>query len=134
MTRASNLALARRLYEAQARHDNDTIFSIYHPDIEWDASPGGGVVGGIFHGHAGVREFMRDWTRTWSDWHTEVAEAYERGDRVLLVIRDRARIAGSAGWIGRQYGHLLTFRDSKIVRATLYMDVDEARRDLERED
>jgi ketosteroid isomerase-like protein len=31
-----NVELVRRLYEAVAGRDSDTVLSIYHPDLEWD--------------------------------------------------------------------------------------------------
>jgi ketosteroid isomerase-like protein len=33
-----NVEVVRRLYEAFSRRDNESPFSVYDPDIEWDMS------------------------------------------------------------------------------------------------
>jgi ketosteroid isomerase-like protein len=83
-----------------------------------------------YQGHAGVRAFMAAWLGVWTDWEPRVEEAIDVDDRVLLVVHDRARIAGSSGAIERRYGHLLTFRAGRIVRSAIYQDLDDARRDI----
>lgn len=129
--RSVHVALARRLYEAQRHHDNETIFSIYDPSIEWDMSHyPRWLESSSYRGHAGVREFMSTWLGLWTDWESEVEEAIEVDDRVLLVVHDRARLRGSSGAIERRYGHLLTFRGGRIVRSALYHDLDDAHRDI----
>jgi ketosteroid isomerase-like protein len=122
-TTLGNLELARMLYEAQERRDNETIFSIYDEQIVFETPDDGPALGEVHHGHAGVRAFMRDWTGTWSDWHTEVEEAHERGDHVLLIIGDRARVSGSSALIERRYAHLLEFRGGRIIHSRLFNDL-----------
>lgn len=125
----SKVELARRLYEAQEQRDNETIFAIYDEQIVWE-TPSDSPFPDRYEGHAGVRDFMRDWTGTWSDWHAEVESAHERGDRVLLIIHDRARVGDASALIERRYGHLFTFRERRIIHAHIYSDVDEAFRAL----
>jgi ketosteroid isomerase-like protein len=129
--RFQNAALARLLYESEQRHDNEAIFSIYDPDIEWDMSHyPHWLENHTYRGHAGVRAFMSAWLASWTDWEAEVEDAIELDDRVLLVVRDRARVRGSSAVIERRYGHMFTFKDGRIVKSAIYQEVGEALRDL----
>jgi hypothetical protein len=57
-----NVEIVRGLHEAFARGDNDTPFSVYNPEIEWDMTrlplPG---EESVYHGHDGVRRYWRAW-------------------------------------------------------------------------
>jgi ketosteroid isomerase-like protein len=126
-----NVSIARGLYEAQGRHDNESIFSRYDPDIEWDMSHyPRWLESSTYRGHAGVRAFMGAWLSLWTDWEAEVEDVIAVDDRVLLVVHDRARVRSSSAVIDRRYGQLFTFRDGRIIRSAIYQDVDEARRDV----
>jgi ketosteroid isomerase-like protein len=119
------------VYEAQRRRDNDAIFAIYDPEIEWDMSPYPyWLERPRYDGHDGVRQFMREWLGSFERWEPEVEEAVAAGDRVLLVIFDRVWAHGSAAPIERHYGHLLEFRDERAVRSGIYADLDAARAEL----
>jgi ketosteroid isomerase-like protein len=49
----ANVEIVRRVYEAVARGDAETVYSLYDPDVTWDATRGthlGGLVGaGVYH-------------------------------------------------------------------------------------
>ena len=52
---AENVELVRRLYEAVASRDSETVLSIYHPNVEWDHRHNAeliGLMGGqiVYHG------------------------------------------------------------------------------------
>jgi ketosteroid isomerase-like protein len=61
-----NVEIVRGLHEAFARGDNDTPFSVYDPEIEWDMTrlplPG---EESVYHGHDGVRRYWRAWLEAW---------------------------------------------------------------------
>jgi ketosteroid isomerase-like protein len=59
-----NVELVRRVYEAVAAHDAETVLELYDPKVEWDftRSPVGDVMGRhVFAGHEGLRAWWRDW-------------------------------------------------------------------------
>jgi ketosteroid isomerase-like protein len=128
-----NRQLAIAVYEAQRRRDNSAIFAIYDPQIEWDISQYPyWLEQSLYHGHEGVRQFMREWLGSFERWEPEVEDAVAAGDRVLLVIFDRCWAHGSAAPIERRYGHLLDFRDGRVVRSEIHADLETARAELER--
>lgn len=123
-----NRQRALELYEAQSRRDNETMFAIYAPDIEWDMSTyPHWLERSLYHGHEGVRGFMRDWLASFDTWEPHVEDALAAGDEVLLVICDRIGFKDSDAVVERHYGHLLSFRDGRVVRSAIYHDLDEAR-------
>src|SRR5512139_663238 len=63
-----NVEIVRALYEAFARRDGESPFSVYAPDIEWDMSRSAIPLPGeeaVYHGHAGVRRYARAWLEAW---------------------------------------------------------------------
>ncbi len=58
-----NVEIVRRLYDAVAARDSETVMSIYHPDVEWDHSNNtqlAALVGEkAYRGHEGIRRWSR---------------------------------------------------------------------------
>jgi ketosteroid isomerase-like protein len=58
-----NVEIVRRLYEAAARRDTESLLSLYDPEVEWvfsrqlrDQTFGWGT----YRGHEGLRTFFRE--------------------------------------------------------------------------
>ena len=48
----------RRVFEASAQRDAETVFSLFDPEVEWDNSQGPfkDLIGaGVYRGHEGLR-------------------------------------------------------------------------------
>ena len=59
-----NIELSRRVIEAYNARDADAYIAYCDPSIEFH-SAFAGVVGGVYHGHEGVRKFFRDMEDAW---------------------------------------------------------------------
>jgi ketosteroid isomerase-like protein len=61
----ANVEIVRRVYEAVARHEGETVLALYDPKVEWDTSRGAWAdleSDGVEHGHEGLRSwFRRQW-------------------------------------------------------------------------
>ena len=57
-----NVELVRRIYDAVARRDDVTPFEVYAEDMVLDVSNARRVIvmGPVYEGHEGVRQFWRD--------------------------------------------------------------------------
>src|SRR5919106_4384559 len=90
-----DVQIVRRLFEAQARGDADTIGELYDPDIEWlDAS---GLWGdwGVRRGRADVRDAFATWYEAFEDVSFEGEDYLDAGEHVVVDVRIRGRGRGS---------------------------------------
>jgi ketosteroid isomerase-like protein len=79
-----------------------------------------------FQGPSAVRDWMRDFLRTWTDLRVEAHEFVERGDRVLAVCHQRAKGRQSGVEVEMPVYTVWTFRDDKARRIHWTRDRDEA--------
>ena len=126
-----NVEIVRRIYEAAARRDSETIFSLYHSDVEWDGSRSrwAEIMAGEtqWQGHDALRRFFRLYYEMWEDFHDDVQELIDAGDRVISVVNSRGRGRASGldvEWAGN--AGLWTLREGKVVRVVWFSSRAEA--------
>ena len=79
-----------------------------------------------FTGLDGLRALWLDWLTPWATYRTEIEEAIDCGERVLLLVHDFGRRAGSTEEVRGNVAAIWTVRDGKIARAEFYPSCDEA--------
>jgi ketosteroid isomerase-like protein len=85
---------------------------------------------GTFHGHDGVRDFMRTWLGTWEDYSFQLEDLIPApDDRVLVLFTERGRGKGSGAQVEIRPAGLWTVRHGKVVHYRGYNDRAQARRD-----
>lgn len=101
------------------------LASLFHPDFEYVVA---GLPGGeeIATGIDGVRAGFLDWMTPWATYRSEVEEAIDLGDRVLLLVRNFGRLKGSTEEVTITSANIWTVRDSKIARAEFFTTRDDA--------
>jgi uncharacterized protein len=102
-------------YEAYAEGGIAAVIEsgIFDPAIEWRPLDGEGRVE---HGHAGVRRATERWLDTWEGYWLQPEEFIERGDKVVVPVREGGQGIASGVEIERRYAHVWTFRGARIVR------------------
>jgi len=118
---------ARQSLQAYLSRDFGTAVAFFSPDAVWDGSLLGGAV---FEGRAAIREMFEDWIGAYEEMAQEVEELRALGSGVTFgVVGQRARPAGSKGWLGFRYAAVAMWKDGLVVRQTIYpeADIDEAR-------
>lgn len=120
----ANVRIVERLYaEARSRFG----FDHYARDIEWDMTHYSGWPDDpVFHGHEGVRKFMRGWFSSFDEWEATIERIVDKETDVIAVINDVVYVKGSRVPIKRRFAHVFTFRDGQIVRSRIYSDPAEA--------
>jgi ketosteroid isomerase-like protein len=81
-------------------------------------------------GRAGFRREWEDWLRAWGDRETIVDELEERGDTVLIIVRERA-VGREGVAVENHGGAVFTFAGGLIVRLASFLDQAAARREFE---
>jgi ketosteroid isomerase-like protein len=124
-----NVEIVRRVYEALAAHDAETVLALYDPNVEWDFTQshvGIALEDRIYRGHDGLRKWWRETREAWVDYEDGYDELIEAGDDVISVVtsRGRGRASGAEG----AYSHygVWTIRDGRVVRVAWFHTREEA--------
>jgi limonene-1,2-epoxide hydrolase len=64
----------------------------------------------------GFKAMWLDWLQPWATYHTEVDDLIDAGDRVVVLVRDRARRRDMEAEVELMAGSVWHVRDGKIVR------------------
>jgi ketosteroid isomerase-like protein len=100
---------------------------IFAEDVVWDQSRSAFPDKGVYHGHEGVREWMRGLDEAFEDLDYTCEEITDLGqDRVLTVMRVKGRGQFSKLGIDYRFVPVYTLRDGKVVRMDRYRDRTEA--------
>jgi ketosteroid isomerase-like protein len=104
---------------------SELVASLLHPDFEYVVS---GLPGGerIATGIDGMRAGFLDWMTPWASYRSEVEEAIDLGDRVLLLVHNFGRLEGSTAEVKISSANIWTVRDGKIARAEFFTTLDDA--------
>ena len=102
---------------------NDSLFEqmttalepLIDPAIESVAIWHGGAT--TYVGIDGFRKLWLDWLEPWATYYVRVDEVIDAGDRIVVLIRDRARRHDTEAEIELISGSVWEVRDCKIVRA-----------------
>jgi ketosteroid isomerase-like protein len=82
-----------------------------------------GVPGGkTYIGLDGFRESWLDWLAPWARYRTEVRQAIDCGEQVVLLQRSSGRLEGSTNEVKLMPAVVYTIRDGKIARFEPYAD------------
>jgi ketosteroid isomerase-like protein len=126
-----NVEIVRKLFDATARRDTESVLSIYHPDVEWDGSrhPWSQVLPGkaVFRGHQELRAWARRYYETWENLDDTIEELIDAGDQVISIVstRGRGRLSGiDVDWQGN--AGIWTIRNGKVVRVVWFRSREEA--------
>ncbi|HEX3510195.1 MAG TPA: nuclear transport factor 2 family protein [Solirubrobacteraceae bacterium] len=79
-----------------------------------------------FVGVLGFKAFWQDWLTPFESYRQEIDRAVDLGDRVLLLIRDFARLKGSDEEVRGDHAAVWSIRDGKITAAEFYASRSEA--------
>jgi ketosteroid isomerase-like protein len=113
-------------YAAIGRGEIDTVLSYSDRSIQVNV-PVGAVAGQTYRGHDGVREFFADLDEAWEQFDPELETIEADCDHVLALGTTRVRGRGSGIEMEFAWGHVVEFRDGKVIRLIGYLDRDEAR-------
>jgi ketosteroid isomerase-like protein len=119
----------RHSYRALNEGDLDAALEALHADAVWHESrelPGGDE----FRGREAVRGFLQDFLAEWQQFHQEIEEIVEAGDRIAVLIHLTAVGRGSGVQADTRYGHVWTMRGGKGIRVDGYRDQQAALRSL----
>jgi ketosteroid isomerase-like protein len=110
----------------------DATMAYYSADAVYDMSRMGM---GVFEGRAAIRGFLEDWDNQYEEYDDEILEVVDLGAGIVfLVVRQNARPWGSPEHVRLRdvYGYVFVWANGKVLPATPYRDINEARAAAER--
>ena len=115
-----NVEIVRRVYDAVARGDAETVLALYDPAIEWDFSQSpfrSLFMHDVYRGRDGLRSFIRErYEEAWESVEDELEELIEAGEQVISVITSRGRGRASGLEVEKMHAGLWTVRGGRVVR------------------
>jgi ketosteroid isomerase-like protein len=109
----ATVEFVQRFYDAVDKHDESALLDLVHPDVEFTSLIV--EVEGGFHGHEGVRLYLRELLGAFPDFRVEVDEVRPVGDGGLVKVSDRATGVASGVSTALTDWQALTLRDGKAV-------------------
>jgi ketosteroid isomerase-like protein len=79
-----------------------------------------------YRGREGFTRWLEDWGAAWAEWSFQPEEFIDAGDRVIAIIRVKAKGRGSGAEVERRDAILHEVRDDKIVRVDYYNNPSQA--------
>ena len=116
--------VVRRMYDARDRGDIAGVLAQFHEEVVVDATVRGDT--GIGHGHEELLAIIAEWIREFDEWHEEIHEFRDLGDKVCVVATQRGRGRGSGVEVETRYALLYEVQEDKITRMTLFRGPSEA--------
>jgi ketosteroid isomerase-like protein len=112
-----NVEIVRRVTEAFAAGDMETVFEWVAPEVEWDFSNAQTwVEEPVYRGYDGILQFFRKWTEEWEDYRFEFDEVIDAGDKAVVVVRDEGTSKSARIKLERRHAEVWTLRENRVVR------------------
>jgi ketosteroid isomerase-like protein len=124
---AQTAELVRRLMDEIRHGDLDRVLALADPDIEL-RSLLGTVEGGVYRGHAGVREWFRDVVETFAPLDPGLTGVEDADGAAIATGHARGRARSSGVELEWDWVAILRAPEGKVVRFSIYRDRDDLRR------
>jgi ketosteroid isomerase-like protein len=121
-----NVEIIRRVYDAAAQRDAETVLALYDPEVELDVSRLGLADLNVYHGHDGVRSLFREWNEIWGKIEYDYEELIDAGEHVVSVVTRHARGRASGAEVEQPFALVWTLREAKVVRVVWFLTREEA--------
>jgi ketosteroid isomerase-like protein len=128
MSRESVEIVWRAIAAATAKPpDFEVVDELYHHEhvltTDW------GVEAKTYRGLQGFAEAMADTDAAWQEWHQEVEQVLDAGDRgVVALVRLKARGRESGAPVDQAWAMVMTVRDGKLTSSRTFLNRDQALR------
>jgi ketosteroid isomerase-like protein len=122
-----NVELARAQYERWNAEDFDGWIDGFDPDVQYFSSVSASLDGqGEFHGHEGMRAFVKGYLEAWEWFRLEPIEFIHAGACLVAVCTTRGQGRQSGVEVDGRVAHVWTFQGGRATRCLSFQDRDQA--------
>ena len=115
----------RRGYAALNRGDVSVVVELLDPELEWH-EPGPSPEAGTHRGRDGFERFLRSWLESFDGFRVEPERVVERGDDLVVVVRQTGTGRSSGVEVETRLAHVWTVANGRAVRWEAVPDVEAA--------
>jgi ketosteroid isomerase-like protein len=117
-----NIEAFRAYIEAINEDDPDAVFDVCDPEVEFHEDPKFPDAQ-VYRGRDEIERNYREFTASFEYYRYEIEDLRDAGgDKVMAVLRERARGKASGLTVDRRSGWVTTFRNEKVLRFEIYLD------------
>ena len=98
------------------------LLDLIDEEVLWDNTAFADAVdfAGVHRGKDAAVAMIKTWVSAWDDYEFHVEELVDAGDSCVLQVHETGRGRGSGLPLDRRFFQVWTFRDGRLVRATVY--------------
>jgi ketosteroid isomerase-like protein len=122
----ANIGVVRRIAAAVGQRDTSVFLALTDPTVEWHTSLSVISKGGAYHGHEGVRQYVRDLDQTFESFEVDLDGLVGVGDLILAVGRVHYRGKASGVELEASVGWVFRFRDGRVLYLRAFRDPEQA--------
>ena len=111
----AELETLKRGYAALNRGDLSVVLELLDIDIQWH-EPTPSPEAGAHRGRDGFERFLRSWIESFDDFRVVPERVVERGDELVVVVRQSGTGRSSGLRVDARLAHVWTVADGKAVR------------------
>jgi ketosteroid isomerase-like protein len=117
-----NVEIVRRIIGAFNQGGADAGLDFYDPEIEFHEDPKFPEAE-VYRGREAVAHYFREFGASFDSYRFEIEELRDAGgDKVMSIVRERARGRVSGLEVDRRSGWVTTLREGKVVCLEIYLD------------
>ena len=105
----------KRGYAALNRGDVSVVLQLLDPDIRWH-EPAPSPEAGAHRGRDGFERFLRSWLDSFEDFRVEPERIVERGDELVVIVRQSGTGRSSGLRVDARLAHVWTVAEGRAVR------------------
>jgi ketosteroid isomerase-like protein len=121
-----NVEAVREVLAAISQRDLSRLLELTDPEIEWRSFFAAVSEPGEYHGHDGMREYVRDLNEAFEWLRPEIGDLLDAGDLVVGIGRIYFRGKGSGIETDSPAGWVFRFRDGRLLRFRAFRDPEQA--------
>jgi len=118
---SQNIKIVNKLYEARARNDEETVFSILDPTLVLEIMEGF-PYGGVYYGYKGMNEFFTLFLQSFESWCAEPEELLDAGENVVSLGHYHGVVKNTGIKTITRFAHIISLHGGKVVRMRQYAD------------
>jgi ketosteroid isomerase-like protein len=123
MSEQDNISMVKKMYQAFAAGDVQSILNNLDSNAEWtDFGPATIPYSGSWNGHPRILEFFKAMAETTTKGEVVAENFIAAGDTVAVTGRFRATVRDTGAKIDSPIAHFFTIRDGKVVKWVGYSD------------
>ena len=121
-----NVEVVHRIAEAVGQRDIATFLDLTDPAVEWHTSLSVISEGGAYHGHEGIRRYVRDLAEAFEGFEVTLDDVFALGDVAMAVGRVAYRGKASGVEQTEEFGWIFRFHEGQVIYLRAFRNPEQA--------